>query len=120
MQVYVPTGDTEIGTSLLPILLAGSCHFAYALGIEGVADGVSSFAKLAGGWVADRPHLRKPVAVAGLLTGLSTFAFGFVGSCLKLFVSRDWLDGARNSRAGARCFADGRGGAGISGACIWI
>src|SRR5271168_2220023 len=72
----------EIGTSLLPILLAGLGAPAYALGvIEGVADGISSFAKLAGGWVADRPHLRKPVAVAGyLLTGLSTFAFGFVGA----------------------------------------
>src|ERR1700735_595602 len=69
----------EIGTSLLPILLAGLGAPAYALGvIEGVADGVSSFAKLAGGWIADRPHLRKPVAVAGyLLTGLSTGAYAF-------------------------------------------
>lgn len=80
----------EIGTALLPILLAGLGAPAYALGvIEGVADGLSSFAKLAGGWIADRPALRKPVAVTGyLLTGLSTFAFGFVGSWPQVLASR--------------------------------
>jgi MFS family permease len=80
----------EIGTALLPILLAGLGAPAYALGvIEGVADGLSSFAKLAGGWIADRPALRKPVAMAGyLLTGLSTFTFGFVGSWPQLLASR--------------------------------
>ena len=94
----------EIGTSLLPILLAGLGAPAYALGIlEGVADGVSSFAKLAGGWVADRPHLRKPVAVAGyLLTGLSTFAFGFVGDWPQILASRaiGWM--GRGIRGPAR------------------
>ena len=94
----------EIGTSLLPILLAGLGAPAYALGIiEGVADGVSSFAKLAGGWVADRPHLRKPVAVAGyLLTGLSTFAFGFVGAWPEVLASRaiGWM--GRGIRGPAR------------------
>jgi hypothetical protein len=70
----------ELGTALLPVLLAGLGAPAYALGvIEGVADGLSSFAKLAGGWLADRPAWRKPLAVCGyLVTGLSTFAFGFV------------------------------------------
>jgi MFS family permease len=94
----------EIGTSLLPILLAGLGAPAYALGvIEGVADGVSSFAKLAGGWIADRPHLRKPVAVAGyLLTGLSTFAFGFVGTWPQVLASRaiGWM--GRGIRGPAR------------------
>ncbi len=94
----------EIGTSLLPILLAGLGAPAYALGvIEGVADGVSSFAKLAGGWIADRPHLRKPVAVAGyLLTGLSTFAFGFVGAWPQVMASRaiGWM--GRGIRGPAR------------------
>lgn len=94
----------EIGTSLLPILLAGLGAPAYALGvIEGVADGVSSFAKLAGGWVADRPHLRKPVAVAGyLLTGLSTFAFGFAGTWPQVLASRaiGWM--GRGIRGPAR------------------
>src|SRR5580704_8200821 len=94
----------EIGTALLPILLAGLGAPAYALGvIEGVADGVSSFAKLAGGWIADRPHLRKPFAVAGyLLTGLSTFAFGFVGSWPQVLASRaiGWM--GRGIRGPAR------------------
>jgi MFS family permease len=94
----------EIGTSLLPILLAGLGAPAYALGvIEGVADGLSSFAKLAGGWIADRPHLRKPVAVAGyLLTGLSTFAFGFVGAWPQVLASRaiGWM--GRGIRGPAR------------------
>jgi MFS family permease len=94
----------ETGTSLLPILLAGLGAPAYALGvIEGVADGVSSFAKLAGGWVADRPQLRKPVAIAGyLLTGLSTFAFGFVGNWPQVLASRaiGWM--GRGIRGPAR------------------
>jgi len=94
----------EIGTALLPVLLAGLGAPAYALGvIEGVADGLSSFAKLAGGWIADRPHLRKPVAVAGyLLTGLSTFAFGFVGAWPEVLASRaiGWM--GRGIRGPAR------------------
>jgi MFS family permease len=94
----------EIGTALLPILLASLGAPAYALGvIEGVADGLSSFAKLAGGWIADRPALRKPVAVTGyLLTGLSTFAFGFVGSWPQVLASRaiGWM--GRGARGPAR------------------
>ena len=80
----------EIGTSLLPVLLAGLGAPAYALGvIEGVADGFSSFAKLAGGWIADRPSWRKPIAVTGyLLTALSTFAFGFVGAWPQILAAR--------------------------------
>jgi len=70
----------EIATALLPTLLAGLGAPAAALGlVEGVADGLSSFAKAVGGWLADRPALRRPIGVIGYsLTGLSTFAFGFV------------------------------------------
>ncbi len=70
----------ELATALLPVLLAGLGAPAYALGvIEGVADGFSSFAKLAGGWLADRRAWRKPLAVCGyLVTALSSFSFGFV------------------------------------------
>ncbi len=90
----------EIGTALLPVLLAGIGAPAYALGvIEGVADGLSSFAKLAGGWIADRPAWRKPIAVTGyLLTALSTFAFGFVGAWPQVLAARaiGWMGrGAR-------------------------
>ncbi|MGB8848114.1 MAG: hypothetical protein WCC76_00230, partial [Candidatus Acidiferrales bacterium] len=44
----------EAATSLLPAFLASLGAPPFALGvIEGVADGLSSFAKLAGGWIAD-------------------------------------------------------------------
>ena len=69
----------EAATAILPAFLASLGAPAYALGIiEGVSDGLSSFAKLAGGWIADRPTLRKPVGIVGYLaTGLSTFAYAF-------------------------------------------
>lgn len=80
----------EAGTALLPLLLASFGAPAYALGvIEGVADGLSSFAKLTGGWLATRPALRKPLAVMGyLLTGLSTATFGFVTSWPQIVLAR--------------------------------
>jgi MFS family permease len=80
----------EIATALLPLLLAGFGAPAFALGvIEGVADGLSSFAKLAGGWIADRPAWRKPVAVLGyLVTGLGTAAFGLATAWPQVLVAR--------------------------------
>jgi hypothetical protein len=46
-------------------------------GVEGVSDGLSSFAKLASGYYTDRVERRKPIAVAGyLVTALGTAAFG--------------------------------------------
>jgi MFS family permease len=94
----------EIGSALLPLLLASLGAPAYALGvIEGVADGASSFAKLAGGWIADRPAWRKPVAVLGyLLTGLSTFAFGFVTAWPQILVARAIGWTGRGARGPAR------------------
>jgi len=72
----------EAATSLLPALLSSIGAPPIALGIiEGVADGLSSFAKLAGGWIADRPAWRKPVASSGcLVVALSTFAYSFANS----------------------------------------
>src|ERR1700719_301133 len=69
----------EAATAILPAFLASLGAPAYALGIiEGVSDGLSSFAKLAGGWIADRPQLRKPASVIGYLaTGFSTFGYAF-------------------------------------------
>lgn len=94
----------ETATALLPVLLAGLGAPAYALGlIEGAADGLSSFAKLAGGWIADRPRWRKPVAIIGyLVTGLSTFAYGFARSWPHVLVARaiGWM--GRGSRGPAR------------------
>ena len=72
----------EAATSLLPALLALVGAPAVALGvIEGVADGLSSFAKLAGGYIADRPAWRKPVAAGGyIIVGLTTFAYSLARS----------------------------------------
>lgn len=56
----------EAVTSVLPALLASMGVAAQALGtIEGVADGLSSAAKLYGGWLADRLQRRKPLCAVG-------------------------------------------------------
>jgi MFS family permease len=80
----------EAATSVLPVLLAAMGAPAFALGIiEGVADGLSSFAKLAGGWMADRPQWRKLIAGGGyLITALSTFAYGLASNWPILLVYR--------------------------------
>ena len=80
----------EAATAILPAFLASLGAPVYALGIiEGVSDGLSSFAKLAGGWIADRPALRKPVGIVGYLaTGLSTFAYAFAHSWPAILVIR--------------------------------
>lgn len=72
----------EAATSLLPALLTLVGAPAIALGvIEGIADGLSSFSKLAGGWIADRPAWRKPVAAGGyIIVGLTTFAYSVAAS----------------------------------------
>jgi len=80
----------EAATSLLPALLTLAGAPAVALGIiEGVADGLSSCTKLAGGWIADRPAWRKPIAGGGyILVGLTTFAYGFAESWPVLLLLR--------------------------------
>jgi len=72
----------EAASALLPALLVNLNAPAFALGIiEGVADGLSSFAKLFGGWIADRPVWRKPVAAGGyLIVAISTFAYSLANS----------------------------------------
>lgn len=56
----------ETVTSLLPAFLASMGVAAAALGtIEGVADGLSSAAKLYGGWWTDRLRRRKPLCASG-------------------------------------------------------
>lgn len=72
----------EAGTAILPLFLASIGAPAVALGaIEGVADGLSSGAKLFGGWLGDRVEHRRPWAAAGyLLTGVTTGLYGLFGS----------------------------------------
>ena len=63
----------EAGTAALPVLLTTMAAAPATLGlIEGIADGGVCFAKLFGGSLANRPTLRKPLAVVGYaVTGLS-------------------------------------------------
>jgi MFS family permease len=69
----------EMATAALPALLASMGATSAALGlIEGISDGLSSFAKLYSGHYGDRLERRKPLAVAGYLltaAGIASFAF---------------------------------------------
>lgn len=69
----------EMATAVLPGFLAVLGVSAAALGaIEGVADSVSSFAKLGAGWFSDRLGHRKSITVGGyFLTGVSKSLFAF-------------------------------------------
>jgi MFS family permease len=94
----------EAATAILPAFLASLGAPAYALGvIEGVSDGLSSFAKLAGGWIADRPLLRKPTGIIGYLaTGISTGAYALATTWPTVLVIRalGWV--GRGSRGPSR------------------
>lgn len=72
----------EAATAILPAFLASLGAPAVALGIiEGVSDGFSSFAKLAGGFIADQPRWRKPTGIVGyFVTALTTFGYAFAQS----------------------------------------
>jgi MFS family permease len=94
----------EAATAILPAFLASLGAPAAALGIiEGVSDGLSSFAKLGGGFVADHPALRKPAGIAGYLTtALTTFGYAFAQSWPVVLMLRaiGWM--GRGSRGPAR------------------
>ncbi|HKV04233.1 MAG TPA: MFS transporter [Candidatus Acidoferrales bacterium] len=72
----------EAATAILPAFLASLGAPAAALGvIEGVSDGLSSFAKLAGGFIADRPLWRRPTGIVGYFaTAITTFGYAFAQS----------------------------------------
>jgi MFS family permease len=94
----------EAATAILPAFLASLGAPAAALGIiEGVSDGLSSFAKLAGGFVADQPAWRKPAGILGYLTtALTTFGYAFARSWPAVLLLRGvgWM--GRGSRGPAR------------------
>jgi MFS family permease len=94
----------EAATSILPAFLAGLGAPAVALGIiEGVSDGLSSFAKLAGGFIADRPRWRKPAGITGYLaTALTTFGYAFAQSWPVVLLLRAFGWMGRGSRGPAR------------------
>jgi MFS family permease len=85
----------EIATTVLPAFLASMGAAAAWLGvIEGVADGLSSFAKMASGFYTDKLQRRKPIAVVGyLVTALGTASFGLATAAWHILISRSlaWL-----------------------------
>lgn len=85
----------EIATATLPAFLATMGVAAAWLGIiEGVSDGISSFAKMGSGFYTDRLQRRKPIAVIGyLVTALGTASFGLATSAWHVLFSRSaaWL-----------------------------
>lgn len=85
----------EIATTVMPAFLATMGVAAAWLGlIEGVSDGLSSFAKMASGYYTDRLQRRKPIAVAGyLVTALGTASFGLATAAWHVLTARAvaWL-----------------------------
>ncbi|HVV01351.1 MAG TPA: MFS transporter, partial [Verrucomicrobiae bacterium] len=80
----------ETATAVLPAFLASFGMAAAWLGIiEGVSDGLSSFAKLGSGVYTDKLRRRKPIAVAGYaFTALATASFGVATSAWHVLISR--------------------------------
>jgi len=85
----------EMATSLMPAFLATMGASALWLGlIEGVSDGLSSFAKMGSGYYTDRLRRRQPVAILGyIVTALGTASFGLATSAWHVLAARAtaWL-----------------------------
>ena len=106
----------ETATAVLPAFLAAIGAGPAWLGvIEGFADGLSSFAKLAAGHFTDRLKHRKPLAASGyLITALSTASFGFAAHAVEVLLARSaaWLGrGVRSPAKKALLAADVPSGA---------
>ena len=85
----------EIATTVLPSFLATFGVAAVWLGaIEGISDGLSSFAKMGSGFYTDRLRRRKPIAVAGyVVTAVATACFGLATNAWHVLACRAtaWL-----------------------------
>lgn len=85
----------EIATTVLPSFLATFGVAAVWLGIiEGVSDGISSFAKMGSGFYTDKLRRRKPIAVAGyIVTAVGTACFGLATNAWGVLACRAsaWL-----------------------------
>ena len=85
----------ETATAVLPAFLALiGAGPAWLGAIEGISDGLSSFAKLASGHFTDRLKHRKPLAVAGYaFTALATASFAFATHAYQVLFGRTaaWL-----------------------------
>ena len=85
----------ETATAILPAFLAViGAGPAWLGAIEGIADGLSSFAKLAAGHYTDRLKHRKPLALFGYaFTALATASFAFATHAYHVLFGRvaAWL-----------------------------
>ena len=85
----------EMATTILPTFLASLGASSAVLGlIEGVSDGLASFAKLFSGLYSDRLPRRKPLAVAGyFLTAAGMASFAWASQTWQVFAGRTvgWL-----------------------------
>ncbi len=101
----------EIATAVLPAFLAAIGAGPGWLGaIEGIADGLSSFAKLGAGHYTDQLKRRKPLAVFGYaFTALATASFAFATHAYQILIGRSaaWLGrGVRSPAKKALLAAD--------------
>lgn len=101
----------EIATAVLPAFLAAiGAGPAWLGAIEGIADGLSSFAKLASGHFTDQLKKRKPLAVFGyVFTALATASFAFATHAYQILFARSaaWLGrGVRSPAKKALLAAD--------------
>jgi len=80
----------EMATTIMPAFLGTMGVGAMWLGlIEGVSDGLSSFAKLASGYYTDHLQRRKPIAILGyVLTTLGIAAFGVATAAWQVLALR--------------------------------
>jgi len=106
----------ETATAILPAFLVVIGAGPAWLGIiEGLADGLSSFAKLFSGHFTDRLKRRKPLAVFGyVFTALATASFGLASHALQILAARSaaWLGrGVRSPAKKALLAADVPAGA---------
>jgi MFS family permease len=90
----------EMATTAMPILIASIGASSATLGlIEGVADGIASFAKLVSGAYSDRLERRKPLAALGyFMTAAGMASFALATSAWHVLLGRvvGWLGrGAR-------------------------
>jgi MFS family permease len=101
----------ETATAVLPAFLAAIGAGPAWLGlIEGIADGLSSFAKLAAGHYTDSLKRRKPIAIIGyVVTALGTASFAFASNAYQVLIGRSlaWLGrGVRSPAKKALLAAD--------------
>jgi len=85
----------EIATAIMPAFLATMGAAAIWLGlIEGISDGLSSFAKMGSGYYTDQLRRRKPIAVAGyVVTAIGTACIGLATQAWHVLLCRAgaWL-----------------------------